>query len=91
MGEDFNSPKYGKFLMLLKCHLPEGAVRQKMEAEGHSQDIIDAFFDHQSSSPTTGGGAGSGGDVKQDPRYAKYFKMLSMHLPRGAVEQVCMC
>ena len=27
------------------------------------------------------------GPVGDDPRYKKYFKMLAMHLPRGAVEQ----
>ena len=31
--------------------------------------------------------ATSGTALKDDPKYEKYFKMLSMHLPRGAVEQ----
>ncbi len=31
--------------------------------------------------------ATSGTALKDDPKYKKYFKMLSMHLPRGAVEQ----
>ena len=32
-----------------------------------------------------GGGGGGGGDaMKKDPKYAKYFKMVKMHLPKGA-------
>ena len=36
-----------------------------------------------------GGGGGGGGDgtLKDDPMFAKYFKMLKMHLPPPAVKQ----
>jgi hypothetical protein len=41
-----------------------------------------------------GDGGGGGGEpeapavaIKDDPKFAKYFKMLAMHLPRPAVEQ----
>ena len=45
-------PKYAKFAKMQKLRLPEGAIRQKMAAEGLSESEMDAFF--------TGGGGGGG-------------------------------
>ena len=96
---DFADPKFKKYKMLLKMHLPRGAVEQKMAADGLG-DLTDEFFDYiedPDTHPTAGGGSDSGGSgeggtgaalkIKDDPKFAKYFKMLKMHLPRGAVEQ----
>lgn len=39
-----NDPKYKKYVMMEKCNLPEGAIRQKMNLDGLSQAEQDAFF-----------------------------------------------
>ena len=106
---DFNDPKFKKYKMLFKMHLPEGAIRQKMGADGLA-DLADEFIDfinspeaklESSSGANNNGGGGSGGGgsgggggggggafkIKDDPKFSKYFRMLKMHLPRGAVEQ----
>ena len=62
-------------------HLPEGAVLQKMAAEGiaNAEEIIK--MDPNSPAPGSGGGGGEGGGggggppLKDDPKYAKFFKM----------------
>ena len=36
--------------------------------------------------PASGGAAAEGPPLKDDPKYAKFFKMLKMHLPKIAVE-----
>ncbi|KAH8076715.1 hypothetical protein JL721_739 [Aureococcus anophagefferens] len=82
VGED---PKYKKYFKMLAMHLPRGAVEQKMIAEGMDPKILD--LDPTKPMPGAGGGEPSGPPVGDDPRYKKYFKMLAMHLPRGAVEQ----
>ena len=41
---DFNDPKFKKYKMLFKMHLPEGAIRQKMGADGLA-DLADEFID----------------------------------------------
>ncbi|KAK7232235.1 actin binding protein [Aureococcus anophagefferens] len=85
VGED---PKYKKYFKMLAMHLPRGAVEQKMMAEGVDVKILD--LDPTKPMPGAGGGEPSGPPVGDDPRYKKYFKMLAMHLPRGAVEQKMM-
>ena len=39
---DFNDPKFKKYKMLFKMHLPEGAIRQKMGADGLA-DLADEY------------------------------------------------
>jgi hypothetical protein len=108
-------PKYKKFAMMLKMGLPEGAVRQKMAAEGLTELEVEAFFaapaapvpvppattPPTTTPPTTtppesvvGGEAGGEGgkvktleEVRADPKFVKFAKMLKMHLPEGAVRQ----
>ncbi|ETO69596.1 hypothetical protein F444_13859 [Phytophthora nicotianae P1976] len=72
---------YAKFLKMLQVGLPEGAVRQKMKAEGLDERALDLGGDALVSELTTKN------DVKlqDDPVYSKYFKMLKMGLPEGAV------
>lgn len=139
---NFGEPKFQKYKMLLKMHLPEGefkransvfdfrvststvdlcrciihvvlcvmyaahkytgAVRQKMTADGFGE-LADGFlefindpgaqaaFQAQCGSSDDGkinGGMGAAAfKIKDDPKFFKYFKMLKMHLPRGAVDQ----
>ncbi|OWY97169.1 Formin like protein, partial [Phytophthora megakarya] len=82
-----DDPTYSKFFKMLTMGLPEGAVRQKMKTEGVDERALDLGGDalvSELSAPKT--------DVKlqDDPVYAKYFKMLKMGLPEGAVKQKMM-
>ncbi|KAH8067384.1 hypothetical protein JL720_12423 [Aureococcus anophagefferens] len=80
VGDD---QRYKKYFKMLAMHLPRGAVEQKMMAEGMDPKILDL----DPTTPAPAAAAPSGPPVGEDPKYAKYFKMLKMHLPRGAVEQ----
>ena len=75
-------PRFKKYFKMLAMHLPRGAVEIKMRAEGVDPAILDMDPDK----PYDDGGASGKPALKEDPKYAKYFKMLKMHLPRGAVE-----
>lgn len=43
-GDVEEDPKYSKYRRMLKVHLPEGAVRLKMESDGIDAEIIEEFF-----------------------------------------------
>ena len=60
-----------------RAHLSQ----QKMMAEGLDPGLLDSGGDVAAAPP------GRNSTAPGDPRVAKYLKMLSMHLPRGAVEQ----
>ena len=77
-----DDPTYTKFFKMLSMHLPRGAVEQKMVAEGLDVAVLD--MDPEKPLPSA---EPAGPPLKDDPTYTKFFKMLSMHLPRGAVEQ----
>ncbi|KAE9010230.1 hypothetical protein PR003_g15269 [Phytophthora rubi] len=79
-----DDPTYAKYFKMLKMGLPEGAVRQKMKSEGVDERALDLGGDALVSELTL-----SKDDVKlqDDPVYSKYFKMLKMGLPEGAVKQ----
>lgn len=86
-------PKHEKYFKMLKMHIPRPAVEAKMRAEGIDPSILDGPPPASSSGGGDAAGAAAsagqsngGPAVKDDPRYAKYFKMLKMHLPRPAVE-----
>ncbi|KAH8053850.1 hypothetical protein JL722_9330 [Aureococcus anophagefferens] len=57
---------------MLAMHIPKPAVMMKMSAEGLDPRVLD-------------GGGAAGPPLRDDPKYAKYFKMLAMHVPKGAV------
>ncbi|EGZ05359.1 hypothetical protein PHYSODRAFT_342502 [Phytophthora sojae] len=79
-----DNPTYAKYFKMLKTGLPEGAVRQKMKTEGVDERALDLVGDAFVSELIS-----SNNDVKlqDDPVYSKYFKMLKMGLPEGAVKQ----
>ncbi|KAL4144941.1 hypothetical protein PRNP1_012615 [Phytophthora ramorum] len=79
-----DDPTYAKYFKMLKMGLPEGAVRQKMKSEGVDERALDLGGDALVSDL-----AAPENDMKlqDDPVYAKYFKMLKMGLPEGAVRQ----
>lgn len=88
-------PRFAKYQKMLKMHIPEGAVRMKIQAEGLNPDEVLASL--QGSSLATNASSGDphsepapprarpGTAVAEDPRLAKYQKMLKMHIPEGAV------
>ena len=84
-----NDPKYAKFFKMFKMHLPTGAVRVKMTAEGHSPDIIEEIIGilEKGPGPAPPPKVPEGPKLKDDPRFKKYFKMREMHIPRGALDQ----
>ena len=61
-------------------HVPRGAVEAKMVAEGLDVKVLDGGF-VEAATPEPPPVA-----IKDDPRYAKYLKMVAMHIPRFAVE-----
>jgi len=87
-----DDPKLGKYFKMLSMHLPRPAVEMKMAADGVDPKILDMDPEGPSpNQPTTPAGTTTAAPVpvllvKDDPKFAKYFKMLSMHLPRPAVE-----
>jgi len=87
-----DDPQVAKYFKMLKLHLPVPAVKQKMTAEGLDPDILDRDPESLSpnSPPPAAANAAPGGPkmlLKDDPQFAKYFKMLKMHLPPPAVKQ----
>ena len=63
-----DDPKYVKYFKMLKMGLPMPAVKHAMTRDGLDPEVMDG--DH--SKPA----GGSGVPLKEDPKYAKYFKMV---------------
>lgn len=63
-----DDPKYAKYFKMLKMGLPMPAVKHAMTRDGLDPDVMDG--DH--SKPA----GGSSVPLKEDPTYAKYFKMV---------------
>lgn len=77
-----DDPKYAKYFKMLKMHIPVQAVALKMSSEGLDPSVLDmdANAPPAEDSPVVAVVA-----VQDDPKYAKYFKMLRMHIPKPAV------
>jgi hypothetical protein len=73
---------------MLKMGLPRGAVLHAMQKDGVDESILDMDPNQSLSSQQVDQGAGNASDIllKDDPKYQKYFKMLKMGLPKGAVQ-----
>lgn len=82
-----DDPTYAKYFKMLKMGLPEGAVRQKMKTDGVNERALDLGGEALVSELNP---PGSDGKLQDDPVYSKYFKMLKMGLPEGAVRQKMM-
>ncbi|KAL7495540.1 hypothetical protein ACHAWT_005507 [Skeletonema menzelii] len=76
--------KYQKYFKMLKMGLPMGAVKNAMTRDGLDPDIMD--LDHDKSVASQMNDAEDGPPLKDDEKYQKYFKMLKMGLPMGAVK-----
>jgi hypothetical protein len=64
---------------MLKVGMPLEVVKHAMTRDGVDPSVMDG--DHNKPA-----GYGSGVPLKDDPKYEKYFKMLKMGLPMGAVQ-----
>jgi hypothetical protein len=82
-------PRFEKYYKMHAVGLPEGAIRNACVRDGVDASFLDLDWDRSYISQTTkpiNDDMNSGTPVKDDPEYAKYFKMLHMGLPPGAVE-----
>lgn len=81
-----DDPRFAPYKKMLNMHLPEGAVRHKMSASGFTDQEIDSFLGGGDTSSSNGvSSSSSSSSVRDDPRFAKFTKMLQMHLPMGAI------
>jgi hypothetical protein len=81
-------PKYAKFFKMLKVGLPKDAVKNKMTQEGFDPAILDKAEDELIPLNDTVPAVDEGPKVpvSEHPKYAKFFKMLKVGLPRDAVK-----
>ena len=73
-------PKYTKYFKMLKVGMPLQVVQHCMERDGLDPSILEG--DHNKPAGYIPGAV----PLKDDPEFAKYFKMLKMGLPMGAVK-----
>ena len=76
-----DDPKFTKYFKMLKMGLPMDAVKNAMERDGMDPSVMDGDHSAPAARPSKGGVP-----LKDDPEYAKYFKMLKMGLAMGAVK-----
>ena len=74
-----DDPELAKYFKMLKMHLPKAAVAIKMAAEGVDPNLLELDPTQPRPLPEEPEAV----PLKEDPKFAKYFKMLQMHLPRG--------
>jgi len=75
-----DDPKYAKYLKMLKVGMPLPVVQHAMTRDGLDPTILEG--DHSKPVQETPIGV----PLKEDPAYSKYFKMLKLGLPMGAVK-----
>ena len=76
-----NDPVYIPFFKMLSVNVPRGAVEMKMKQKGLDPKYLDMDPETSMLQETSKKIA-----IKDDERYAPFFKMLSVNVPRGAVE-----
>ncbi|KAL3782204.1 hypothetical protein HJC23_001024 [Cyclotella cryptica] len=92
-----NDPEYQKYFKMLKVGMPRDAVEQALERDGKSASVLDLDPEKSYASQMMKDSLDESRDeveeknpdppIKDDPEYAKFFKMLKMGIPLGAVEQ----
>jgi len=79
-------PEFAKYFKMLSMGIPMGAVQQALARDGKDPAIMDMDHDKPySSNPEAK--TPERPSLRDDPEFAKYFKMLKMGLPMGAVKQ----
>jgi len=82
VSQSASNPALVKYRKMLSMHLPLGAVQQKMAADGLDPSLLDELaIETKPASELAVSQSAS------NPALVKYRKMLSMHLPLGAVQQ----
>lgn len=81
-GVQKNSPDYAKYWKMLQMGVPIGAVKQACVRNRMDPTILE--FDPEKSLKSLREGIDKG-----DLEYAKYWKMLKVGVPMGAVKQAC--
>jgi hypothetical protein len=81
--------KYAKFGKMQKMNLPEGAIRQKMSAEGFADNEIDSFF-NQTAPAWVMPAPAVDLSMLSDPKYDKYMKVKDMGVPEAAIRVLMM-
>jgi hypothetical protein len=84
-----DDPEYTKYFKMLKMGLPLDAVKHAMKRDGKDESIMDLDPDKPFSAfknKPHHSLKNAGPPLKDDPEYTKYFKMLKMGLPIGAVK-----
>lgn len=76
--------KYAKYFKMLRMGLPRGSVEHKMRTEGVDPKELDG--PHIAAAPVAAAAPTEAQIAAHKEKYAKYFKMLRMGLPRGSVE-----
>jgi hypothetical protein len=71
---------------MMKLGLPVGAAKNAMHRDGKDPSIMDLDPNKSLKSQTKNEVIDNGVAIKDDPEYTKYFKMLTMGLPMGAVK-----
>uniref|UniRef100_A0A7S4RCB9 Uncharacterized protein n=1 Tax=Ditylum brightwellii TaxID=49249 RepID=A0A7S4RCB9_9STRA len=86
-------PEYEKYFKMLKMGLPMGAVQNALQRDGKDPGIMDLDPEKSLKSQLKKDDddeeeeeEDTGPPLKEDPEYTKYFKMLKMGLPMGAVQ-----
>jgi hypothetical protein len=86
-------PKYEKFFKMIKTGVPRQAVLNKMKAEGVDESMLDKdpndmipLDDKKKEEDEEEEDEGPKVPAAEHPKYAKYFKMLKMGLPKDAVK-----
>ena len=81
-----DDPLFSKYYQMLKMKLPRGAVENAMARDGADATILDLDPEKSLQSQRKTESAKDEPPLKDDPCFSKYYKMLKMKLPRGAVE-----
>ncbi|KAE9360467.1 hypothetical protein PR003_g181 [Phytophthora rubi] len=83
-----DDPQYAKFFKLLSMGAPAESVKAKMRMAGLQPELLDTPDAPVKPAPSASnvGGSQPEGKVKDDPAYAKFFKLLSMGAPAESVK-----
>ena len=83
-----DDPEYTKYFKMLKMGLPIDAVKNALQRDDKDPSILDLDPNKSIQSQLKSGEeeVDRGTPLKDDPEYTRYFKMMKMGLPMGAVK-----
>ena len=82
-----DDPEYAKYFKMLKCGLPLDAVRNALTRDGKEPSVVDLNPEKSlKSQQQNADNPVAGPALKDDPEFAKYFKMMKCGLPIEAVK-----